>query len=205
MLLLVTGALSLAAIVASAVGLLRPDPAAEPAGVAADAAVTSTPSPFAGSTMPPGVRAPDFRLRNQDGKLVSMRSLRGRPVLVTFLYTQCLETCPAEAQQIKGALDQLGHDVPVVAISVDPARDTQAGAHHFLAEAGMSGRMEFVLGRRAQLRPLWKGFAIQPQLPDTEHQARIVLVDQRGFQRVGFPIGQTTPERIAHDLRVLGA
>ena len=38
---------------------------------------------------------------------------------------------------------------------------------------------------------------------EEEHQARIVIVDGRGFQRVGFPIDQATPERIAHDVRLL--
>ena len=41
-----------------------------------------------------------------------MRSLRGRPVIVTFLYTTCEDTCPTQAQQVKGALDELGEDVP---------------------------------------------------------------------------------------------
>ena len=39
-----------------------------------------------------------------------MRELRGRPAIVTFLYTTCEDTCPTQAQQIKGALDELGED-----------------------------------------------------------------------------------------------
>ena len=77
-----------------------------------------------GAVIPAGVRAPDFDLRDQDGKRVSMRSLRGRPVIVTFLYAECDETCPAQAQLVKGALDLLGHDVPAIAVSVDPPNDT---------------------------------------------------------------------------------
>ena len=76
--------------------------------------------------MPQGVRAPDFALKNQDGETVSMRSLRGRPVVVTFLYTTCEDTCPIQAQTVRGALDELGHDVPALAIAVDPPRDTPA-------------------------------------------------------------------------------
>jgi hypothetical protein len=33
--------------------------------------------------------------------------------------------------------------------------------------------------------------------------ARLVLVDKRGFQRIGYPSSQVTPERLAHDLRLL--
>ena len=67
----------------------------------------------------------------------------------------------------------------------------------------MLGRMRFVLGTRAELEPVWRGYGIRPQSANEEHQARIVLVDGRGFQRIGFPIDQATPERIAHDIRML--
>ncbi len=60
-----------------------------------------------------------------------------------------------------------------------------------------------MLGTRAQLAPLWKGFAIRPQAVQNEHQARFMLVDKRGFQRIGFPGEQATPERLAHDIRLL--
>ena len=160
---------------------------------------------FSGSILPDGVPAPDFRLENQDGERVTMRELRGQPVIVTFLYTTCDESCPPQAQQIKGALDQLGRDVPAIAIAVDPEHDTPERARAFLAEQRMTGRLDFILGTEKELRPLWDGYAIQPQLPHAEHQARIVLVDREGFQRVAFPLEHATPERIAHDVRALQA
>ena len=163
-----------------------------------------SPNTFEGALMPEGLRAPDFRLRNQDGEPISMRSLRGKPVVVTFLYTTCEDTCPIQAQTVRGALDQLGHDVPALAIAVDPPRDTPERAQAFLAEQRASGRIDFVLGSRAELRPVWKGFGrIQPQSVRREHQARFTLVDKRGFQRVGYPGSEATPERLAHDLRLL--
>jgi protein SCO1 len=158
---------------------------------------------FAGGVMPAGVRAPRFSLRDERGRRFSSDELRGRPAIVTFLYTNCEESCPAEAQQVKGALDRLARPVPALAIAVEPPRDTPASARRFLREQGMLGRLRFVLGSRRQLEPLWKGYAIQPQLPSAEHQARIVLVDARGMQRVGFPLSEATPERIAHDVREL--
>jgi protein SCO1/2 len=158
---------------------------------------------FAGARIPPGVRAPDFELEDQDGERISMRSLRGRPVIVTFLYSNCEDTCPPQAQQVKGALNELGHDVPAIAIAVDPPRDTPASARRFLAENRMTGRIDFVLGTRAELAPLWRAYAVRPQSVREEHLARTVLVDAQGFQRIGFPIDQLTPERLAHDVRLL--
>jgi protein SCO1/2 len=153
--------------------------------------------------MPAGVRAPDFTLRNQDGERVSMRELRGQPVIVTFLYTTCDDTCPAQAQTVRGALDDLGKDIPALAIAVDPPRDTADRARVFLAKQHALGRIDFVLGSRAELAPLWKGFFIRPQSVAQEHQARFTLIDKRGFQRIGFPGDQATPETLAHDLRLL--
>ena len=132
-----------------------------------------------------------------------MRALRGRPVLVTFLYTTCEDACPAQAQIVRGALDELGHDLPALAIAVDPPRDTPQRAKAFLSEQRALGRLDFVLGSRDELRPLWKGFAIRPQSVTQEHQARFTLVDARGYQRVGYPGSEATPERLAHDLRLL--
>jgi len=158
---------------------------------------------FQGATLPEGLPAPRFVLRDQDGRRITMESLRGEPVLVTFLYTTCEDSCPTQAQQVRSALDELGTDVPALAIAVDPPRDTPERARAFLLEQRISGRMDFVLGSRAQLRKVWRAFAVQPQREDLEHSGRFVLVDPKGVQRVSFPIDQATPERLAHDLRLL--
>lgn len=160
-------------------------------------------SPFLGPTMPPGVRAPSFKLTDENGKPVSMAQYRGKTVVVNYLYTHCKDTCPIQAQMIRGALDDLGRDIPALAVSVDPFRDTAASARAFLRKAKMTGRMRWVLGTRRQLLPVWHGFAIQPQLPGREHQSFITLVDKRGMQRVAVGVNQTTPEDLAHDIRVL--
>jgi protein SCO1/2 len=132
-----------------------------------------------------------------------MREYRGKPVVVTFLYSHCHDTCPIQAQQIKGALDNLGHDLPALSISVDPPGDTPKSVDRFNAEQGVTGRIRWVLGRESQLRRLWQGFHTTGQTPSTEHMARLVLIDKRGFQRIGYPSSQVTPERLAHDLRLL--
>jgi protein SCO1/2 len=159
--------------------------------------------PFRGGSMPAGIHAPEFKLTDQNDEPVAMSDYRGKPVVVTYLYTHCKETCPIQAQMIRGALDDLGHDIPALAVSVDPFRDTAASARAFLRKAKMTGRMRFVLGTRRQLQPIWRGFAIQPQLKDSEHQAYITLVDRKGLQRVAVPINHTSPEDLAHDIGVL--
>jgi protein SCO1/2 len=153
-----------------------------------------------GATRPPGTRLPAFSLTDQDGKTVTDASFHGRTVVVTFLYSTCEDTCPMTAQSIRGALDRLGRDVPVIAFSVDPANDTPRRARAFLLEQSMTGRMAFLLGTRAQLEPVWKAFGIAPQRDGLEHTAHTVLVDGAGRQRIGFPASQLTPNRLAADL-----
>jgi protein SCO1 len=158
---------------------------------------------FAGAIRP---RAPaaDFTLADQDGRSVAVAALRGRPVVVTFMYTTCKNDCPTMTQQIRGALDDVGRDVPVLAVSVDPANDTPDSARRFLAKQQMTGRMRFLLGSDAQLQRVWRTFGIQPQgAGGREHSASVVLLDDSGVARVSFPVDQLTPEGLAHDLRAL--
>jgi protein SCO1/2 len=158
---------------------------------------------WAGFIRPPTATAPDFALRDQDGKRVTMAAYRGRPVAVTFIYSTCEDTCPALVDQVRGALDDTGLDVPLLAVSVDPANDTPERARRFLNERRMTGRARFLLGTREELAPVWRGYGVQPQTDDLEHSANVVLVDAQGRQRVGFPYDHLTPEALAHDLRRL--
>jgi protein SCO1/2 len=160
---------------------------------------------FAGS-LRPDIPPQDFHLRDQDGKAVSLRQFRGRVVVLTFMYTTCRDTCPLTATQIRGALDDLDHDVPALAVSVDPVNDTPARAKKFLFQRGLSrDRMRFLLGSRGQLAPIWKAYGIRPQGTAFEHSAYVLLIDRHGRQRIGFPVQQLVPEDLAHDIRRLQA
>ena len=162
---------------------------------------------WAGAIRPPGQRVPDFTLTDQDGNTVTSAQLEGHgPIVYAFVYSTCEDVCPAQVQTIKGALDDSGReDVKVVGISVDPANDTRKRAASFLLKQGMTGRMEFLLGTRAQLQPVWDAFAIQPQKGNLEHTSHTVLADARGFHRIGFPFDRLTEDGLAHDLAKLEA
>jgi len=158
---------------------------------------------WAGALRPPGTHVPDFALTSADGRRVTAASLRGRTVVCTFVYSHCRDTCPATVQTIRGALDDLGRDVPVLGVSVDPGNDTRASARRFLNQQRMTGRMEFLLGSEAQLAPVWRAFGIAPQRINLDHSSYVVLVDGAGRQRIGFPFDVLTPEGLEHDLRRL--
>ena len=175
----------LACAIAGVAGLLVAKLREQPAG-----ALSAGLGGFAGSIRPPGVPAPE---------------LRGEPAIVTFVYSTCEDTCPAQVQTIRGALDDLGRDVPVLAVSVDPEGDTPARARRFVREQKMQGRMRFLLGDRAALRRVWNAYAIAPQRGELDHTATVVLVDRRGMQRVSFPYQALTADALAHDVSRLAA
>jgi protein SCO1/2 len=160
---------------------------------------------FAGAVSPPGMRPADFALRDEQGRLTRLADYRGRPLILTFMYSTCRDTCPLTAQQIKIALDDVHSDVPALAVSVDPAQDTPLNAKRFLVQQGLLGRMRFLLGGRAQLAPIWKAYGIAPQGKAFDHSARVLLIDAHGVQRVAWPVEKLQPEGLAHDLRLLGA
>jgi protein SCO1/2 len=174
-----------------AVLLVRP--AAEPA---------TGPTGFAGA-LRPAIPPKDFVLRDQDGKRVALSDFRGQVTVLTFLYSTCQDTCPVTATTIRGALDDLGHDVPALAVSVDPANDTPASAQRFLAQRRLTGRMRFLLGDRPTLARVWRDYGIRPQGDGFEHSAYVLLIDRAGRQRLGFPVSELTSEGLVHDIRRL--
>lgn len=113
-------------------------PAAVTLGALALFALTiARPSPhrvaerLTGPTMPSGMHAPAFSLTDQAGDRAASWQYRGKVVVVSFMYSECRTSCPLMATEIRGALDDLpdsGHNVPVLAISVDPAHDNPVSA-----------------------------------------------------------------------------
>jgi protein SCO1/2 len=164
-------------------------------------------SPFKGAVRPAGARGEDFALRDQDGRLVRLSRLRGRVVVLSPMYTTCTDACPIMAQQIQDALLDLPRrqrgQVVALALSVDPANDTAESAKKFLRTRLVSRYLDFLVGSQAELRPVWKAYGFSPQTKEIEHNAYVVLIDKRGFQRVSFPVNFLTPESLAHDINLL--
>jgi protein SCO1 len=80
----------------------------------------------------PGDQVPDFKLRNQDGRAISLSQFRGREVLITFIYTRCPlpDFCPRVTRQFAQINRQLQADpalynkTHLLCVSFDPENDT---------------------------------------------------------------------------------
>ena len=163
-------------------------------------------SGFAGAALPPGPRPPAVTLSDQAGRRVSFSAPHGRVSILTFLYTRCGAACTVIAQQIRGALDDLGGAVPVLIVSADPAADTPASVRAFLSRVGLRSRVRYLTGSRAQLAAAWRAFHVAPPSGGRAAFARsapVYVLDRAGRPRVIFQLEQLTPEGLAHDVRAV--
>ncbi|HEY8303034.1 MAG TPA: SCO family protein, partial [Solirubrobacteraceae bacterium] len=116
---------------------------------------------FEGAAYPPGVRAPDFTLRDEHGRPVSLSGYRGKVVALSFLSSAC-KTCALVAQQIRGALDELGSPpgVSTIFVSTDPRGDTAARVARFLAATSLTGRALYLTGTESKLEDAWLAYHV---------------------------------------------
>jgi protein SCO1 len=179
-----------------------PNPAAT-APQTTESVVSAAQGGFDGAALPGSHPAPGFSLTDQYGRPLSLASLRGAPVLLAFLYSRCGAPCVLIAQQIRGALDELGpHPIPVVIVSADPAGDTPVAVRHFLATVSLSGRVYYLTGSKARLRAVWSAYGVHPASSGQatfSKYATVRLLDSRGRERVLYGTEQLTPEALAHD------
>ena len=59
----------------------------------------------------------------------------------------------------------------------------------------MRGYLDFLLGSRRELQPVWREYGFAPQTKTQEHNSYVVLIDGDGRQRVGFPVRATSRRR----------
>jgi protein SCO1/2 len=161
---------------------------------------------FSGALRPAGIAPARFSLRDENGRRIDARALRGRVVAIMFVYSTCQDTCPVTAQQVRGAVSDVGrNDVRGLAVSVDPAGDTPAHVRSFLLEQHIYGQIPYLVGTRTRLERVWRAFGVQPQDLRREHAVSVVVLDRAGRQRVGFNATTLTVDALAHDLRRLAA
>ena len=112
---------------------------------------------------PNSTPAPDFSLRDQNNEPMSIRRERGKVVMLTFLYSQCRELCPIEADQLAQVQSELGSrsDLVLLIVSVAPDLDTRASVMAFAKNHHWTVEWYWALGgRRAQFQPTWRAYGI---------------------------------------------
>ena len=125
----------------------------------------SGPASFQGTALDPPEVAPSFRLQDQFGHTVGLSDWAGKVVALTFLYTNCPDICPVVTETLRRTQQLLGNDasqVELVAITVDPQRDSVERAYQYSQEKGMLDRWHFLVGSEEQLSPIWWSYWLAP-------------------------------------------
>jgi protein SCO1/2 len=209
--LLGAGVVALFALGALAAGLgianrVDSDPSRDAAGIEA-----SSEGPYRGSEPPVRIELVDFALRDYNGAVVRSLTLQGRVVVLTFLDSQCTDSCPIIASQIGRAFDLMSIDerrrVFAVAISTDPKEDTATSVRAFLRRNRALGKLHYVGGGEPEpkLRAIWKRFQILSSLEsgeDTLHSAPVRIYDGGVWVATQHAGVDLTPANLVHDIRV---
>lgn len=165
---------------------------------------------YRGSEPPAAITLPNFSLPDQSGRTVSSKGLRGKVVAVTFLDSQCTESCPIIASQIARTLERFPPErrgeVAAIAISTDPEEDTPESVQSFLAKNRAETTLRYLVAPVEQLRPVWNSFHISASFDtgiDTLHSAPVRIFDREGKWVSTLHAGaDLTSENLAHDLNV---
>jgi protein SCO1/2 len=157
--------------------------------------------------------APEVRLTDQAGKPFALSGLRGKAVLVSFVFTTCTGTCPATTQglfRVQQALKKeglWGRRVEFVSVSLDPARDAPEVladyARVFGADPAAWRFLTGPPGRVASVLDAWGMWARVGPGGTIDHPSRIFLVDPNGRQREIYNLEFLTPESVVKDVKTV--
>ncbi len=159
-------------------------------------------------------QAPDFTLTDQDGRTVRSADLRGKVVVVSFVFTTCNGTCPATTHRMSALAQALkeqglfkGDAVRLLSITLDPARDTPEALRRYMklydADPAHWG---FLTGPREKVEKViaaWGMWARPAANGQLDHPSRIFLIDPRWRVREIYSLEYFKPAWALDDVRLL--
>jgi protein SCO1 len=155
------------------------------------------------------IPAPGFQLKDQLGNSITLAQFKGKPVVLTFLYTHCPDVCPLTAEKLHATMQSLGQNaqqVAVLAVSMDPKGDTAAAAQNFSKVHKMGDYWHFLLGAHDELAPVWASYSVDAQAATSSgivsHSSAIYVIDKQGRERVLLD-NDFSSNQLAADLKIL--
>ena len=137
------------------------------------------------------VKAPDFTLVDQEGKQFLSTNLRGKIVVLDFIYTTCTDVCPLFTANFLRLQHQLKpehkSDVFFVSITTDPEIDSPKVLRSYAQRHGADfSNWLFLTGTEVQLKKVWKDFGIRVIRRGrglVQHDSVTTLIDRQGLRR----------------------
>lgn len=155
--------------------------------------------------------APAFALDSAHGPRVTLADLRGKVLLVTFVFTTCSDSCPiltAKLAEIGRALgSDFGTRYAFVAITVDPLNDTPARLRTYAASFGAdTPGWHFLTGTPSDISEVVRRYGAYAKKTDgggVDHLFLTSLVDRAGMLRVQYLGTRFDPREMQQDLQML--
>jgi cytochrome oxidase Cu insertion factor (SCO1/SenC/PrrC family) len=146
--------------------------------------------------------APGFTLTDQDGRTLSLASLRGKVVVLEFMDPHCTDICPIVSQEYVDAYRDLGPLAGKVVFAAVNVNQYHAGVADMMAYSreqrltAIPG-WHFFTGPVPDLRKVWDGYEISVEAPspdaDIVHTSAVYFIDPAGRERfVAAPMADHT-------------
>ncbi|MFN4261280.1 MAG: SCO family protein [Gemmataceae bacterium] len=159
-------------------------------------------------------RAPAVDLITQDGKPLRLSDLKGKVLVVSFVFTTCSGTCPATTHRLSALQAELKRQgllqdgkIHLLSITLDPERDTPDVLRRYMKLYDADPQSwTFLTGPPAQVKEaftawgMWARPAANAQL---DHPSRIFLVDPQGRIREIYHLGYFKAPWVVEDIRLL--
>ena len=161
-------------------------------------------------TKPPGETMPPFALVDQSGATVRSESLRGRALVVSFVFTTCAEACPLITAQLartqaRVRTEKLDARVRFVSITLDPVTDTPEVLRRYAAAHGIDlTTWHFLTGASDDVARVVRAFGLTAVARERiVHGSLVVLVDAQGRIAARRTDLELDPDRLVASLRKL--
>jgi cytochrome oxidase Cu insertion factor (SCO1/SenC/PrrC family) len=134
--------------------------------------------------------APGFTLTDQSGQRVSLRSFRGKVVVLSFNDPQCTTICPLTTTALLHAKELLGaaaSRVQLVGIGANPDATQVKWVRAYSQVHGMLHKWRFLTGSLPELKRVWRVYGIEAQVQKglIDHTPATYIIDRRGrFSRL---------------------
>lgn len=148
------------------------------------------------SPVPPSA-APSFTLQDQHGTSMTLKSFRGKTVVLEFMDPHCVDICPIVSREFVDAYHDLGSqasNVVFMAVNVNPYFTSVKDVASFSKEHGLNAipTWHFFTGPVKVLTAIWRAYGIEVVAPnpkgDVIHTSVVYFIGPNGQKRyIGVP------------------
>lgn len=153
----------------------------------------------------------DYTLLDRSGKPVRLSSFRGKPLLVSFIYTGCFQVCPTNTRSLYEAVQALqklvGRDkFNVVSIGFNQPYDSPQAMRSFAAQHAINAaNWEFLSPHASIVTALTRdfGFSYAATAAGIDHVLEVTLLDAQGRINAQVYGDRLSPEKLGEPVRQL--